>query len=690
MRLAPRDPNPRAPRPERRVGLALLVVMVVFVVLYMVVYHLHFYTRMEAKVSQVRHGDIQSLDAFQSVGQFVMTLLVEDLVSDYGELSDQQAGGGMGGLDGADDNKSGPGAGGGVNERELAAALGVGAAGAADTAEGNFRPSASAIGAGGGAAAGIRHVDYPHENVFKTSVQTVGEVQVKVRVYDNESRLDLMRLFGYVRAPGDEEGLVDGDGNAIDETTMVDNVLAAGDDEDAAAENLRDTLAGRGGASNRASRAAAGEDLDDESAIPLDNVAGLEDEAELNEWVPPSPEQREMTVEMLRHAIEAVLSINEDNEFNYNEKYSSDQVAEEIVQYVIERREDPVQNRIYDVSELLNLDHVTEELFYGPNIGPIPEEGYETLDGEFILTRDEFGDLEATSVYDDVFAADREAEQEQLAELQEQFGAYMDFPGLGGLNANSLTRGMKETSVVELEDGSEVAQVARLPIGLRDIFTTFSTGKVNLNTAPFPVLFALLPSLRDGGSIEDSDANYIAVKIEEYRNRMQDYVEEEEGEGIETNVAQVKDLGQPRRQLPTEEELAAEEEALNGAFTAGAGMDDILGGVGLDGASTYQDLETNYFTSLEQIELVDGTDESDEDLLRSDQGVDRVSEEDDSPLQKVLNDYGPVMVFGSTYFTVELKAKTEGSPLIKTGHLIVKRDPQKKILEVVLWKELQK
>ena len=60
-----------------------MVVMVVFIVLYMMVYHLSFYTVMEEKIAHVRHGDIQGQDALYSVAQLVMAQLTEDIVQDY-------------------------------------------------------------------------------------------------------------------------------------------------------------------------------------------------------------------------------------------------------------------------------------------------------------------------------------------------------------------------------------------------------------------------------------------------------------------------------------------------------------------------------------------------------------------------------------------------------------------------------
>ena len=74
--------GPERPR-SRCDGIALMVVMVVFIVLYMMVYHLSFYTVMEEKIAHVRHGDIQGQDALYSVAQLVMAQLTEEIVQDY-------------------------------------------------------------------------------------------------------------------------------------------------------------------------------------------------------------------------------------------------------------------------------------------------------------------------------------------------------------------------------------------------------------------------------------------------------------------------------------------------------------------------------------------------------------------------------------------------------------------------------
>jgi hypothetical protein len=49
-----------------------------------------------------------------------------------------------------------------------------------------------------------------------------------------------------------------------------------------------------------------------------------------------------------------------------------------------------------------------------------------------------------------------------------------------------------------------------------------------------------------------------------------------------------------------------------------------------------------------------------------------------------------VKTFSSTYFNAELKAKPKNGASIKTGYLTVRRDTKKKMVDVVLWKNLQK
>jgi len=679
----------------------LLVVMILFVLLYMVVFHLRFYTATEERVANVRHGDIQAQDALQSVAQLAMSQLIEDLSQDYTEATESsQAGlpGAAGGGDGLEALAAGGGpAGGGP------AGGGPGRGGGGDTPA----PAAGGDGAGptmvpladplGGAGAGgvggaPAHCDHLREAIFNPQEQTIGDITIKVLLFDNESRFDLNQIFKYVRLPGEEDALT-GPGGVLNADELANMAENAGDGEEGSstlASEIRDRVGlldrnkERARPNDRTADAADPNDPDgavsDEAAASL----GLAEEEALGEWVEPEPERVQGAVDMLARAIEVVLSLNEDRRFFYEDTYQSVQIAEEIIEYVRARRGSETQNRIYDVEELLQLEYVTPEVFYGPQPTEMPEEGIVFDDG-FVLSRDKYGDLVANyEGYDQEYQNDLELQREELSVLQEEFGSFMNFPSVGGLEGNALTRGMQgPVQLYDEETDTEYVAEPPMPMGLRELFTTFSTGKINLNTASVPILYALLPSLEVGA---DGDANFVATAINEYRNTFQPYDESSGEEGVETNTASTVDLGQPKRQLPSEEEeeLSMEDQIYDTVGMAGAG------GLGaFDQGMGMEELETNYFTNIQQIELVDGTDGSEEDILTSQRGIDRVSEEDDSVLQKVLNDYRPVMVFGSTYFTIVLKGKAKTSPLVKTGVLIVKRDPREQMMEVVFWKELQ-
>ena len=641
-----------------------MVVMVVFIVLYMMVYHLSFYTVMEEKIAHVRHGDIQGQDALYSVAQLVMAQLTEDIVQDYSGGAEDPA----------------------ASAPDAGAGAGGAARGGGGGDEGRFVALQTGQQGGVGVEGGSQNFDYLMEAIFNSQQHEVGEVKVKVTITDNERRFDLNRLFEYAPLPAEEDALT-GPGGSLSGEELAE--MAAGTSADTARgqQSLGDKIRSRVGLVNRNDNS----EEDGEAVNELEGVVGLEDEAELTEFVAPTEQQEEATILMLGRAIEVILSLNEDRDFFYRDNYTSDRLARDIVDYVIARRdENNIQNRIYHTTELLNIPSITRELFYGPGPEEIPEEGLET-DAGFLLQKDEFGDLSATYIYDSDQEFLREQEADALSGLMDAFPGGLppelikahgqEFPGIGGLNANSLTRGMTGPAQAFDEEGYEYIEQPEVPIGLQDLFTTFSSGKININTASVPVLYALLPSLREGN---DEEAENVALLINDYRFEYQEFEEEEAVAGVEGGEpAVLKDLGQPKRPLPPEEEeLGGELD-----FNSMVGVDQM----GLDGtgSSPMADVETNYFTNLEQIELVDGTAGDADDLLTSDVGVDRVDAEDDPLLQRVLNDYRNVMCFAGTYFTIELKAKTQTSPLVKSGIMIIKRNVQEKLMEVVLWKELQ-
>jgi len=654
-----------------------MVVMVVFVVLSMVVTQLTYYTAMEEQVARVRHGDIQGQDALYSVAQLVMAQLTEDLVQDYSEGGAQETPASSPAAPGEDAGAAGRAAGGGGGAGGRFVALETGPQGA--------------VGAGGSSG----NYDYLMEAIFNSQQHDVGEVKVKATIIDNERCFDLNRLFDYAPIPGEEDALT-GPGGALSGEELAEMAAGTSGDTEAGGKSLSEQIRSRVGLINRDDDPQeAGEEANE-----LENVAGLEDEVELTEFIEPTEEQKEATNLMLARAIEVMLSLNVDREFNYGvdetsidygiEHYNSDQLARDITDYVLARRTSDEQNRIYHVTELLNIPSVTRELFYGPEPMDIPPEGIETPGG-FLLHRDEFGDLASTFIYDTDQEFIREQEADALSGLMDVFPGGLpaevimehgrEFPGIGGLNANSLTRGMTGPAQVFDEEGYEYIEQPERPIGLREIFTTFSAGKININTASVPVLYALLLSLKEGN---EEEAETVALQINDYRFEFQQFEGEEGVEAPEVGADALKDLGQPKRSRSPEEDELGEGLDLNSMV----GLDEM--GLASSGASApMADTETNYFTNLEQIELVDGSAGDATDLLTSEVGVDRVDAQDDPLLQRVLNDYRNVMCFAGTYFTIELRAKTQGSPVVKSGIMVIKRNAQEKLMEVIFWKELQ-
>ena len=282
--------------------------------------------------------------------------------------------------------------------------------------------------------------------------------------------------------------------------------------------------------------------------------------------------------------------------------------------------------------------------------------------------------------------------------LLDEFGRFASLPaemGFSALQSNSLTRGMTEPVIEVDDDGDDYVLEPPRPLGLSDIFTTFSTGKININTASLPVLFGLLTSL------EEDDAKFVAHEIVHYRNKFQEEVAEEDADSLDSlDDRATPDLGQPTRQIPAELQGGPlgdllGEGGLASLGAAGLPPEALASLSNLDAADLaamgggYQNLETNYFTNLQQLELVDGSDGTPDDMLRSGEGVERVDGEDDSLLRRVIYDYEKVAVFGSTYFDVELKAKPEKGQTVKTGFLTVRRDPSRGMIEILMWKELE-
>lgn len=658
----------------RQEGMALLVIMVVFVVLYLVIYQLHFSTKMEEHIAQSRYGEAESQIAFYSAGLFVITHLVEDLTKDS-----RGSGDALGTALGAETEKP----------RQL-----TDPGGKSD--ELGKLTSLKGAGTAGGGGSGKAH-DSLYENIFNANQQQVGDTSVKIVIEDGERKFDLNWLFDYARIRGEE---VEAGAAALTEDDAVAAVGNATSEADAS-KRLEQTFRQRteerrakkkGGSGTTAAKEAGGIARVDEGGATEDgttpeSVAAMSD-YENPEFESPDPVRIEETKKMVERAILMMISINENNYgriYKRAARYDAGAMAQRIVDYVLERRSATYQNRVFLITELLNLcsesgeepGDVTPEIFYGPYPRLVDDEVYPVGDA-FVLKRDEFGDIIPEYQYGDEESGYREDEKQQIAALEEQFGRFMDFGGMGfsRLMGNALTRGMQELPIEEDQNGEEyVVEVPRL-LGLRDLFTTYSTGKININTASVPILYSLLLSLSDGPG---GEAELVAFNIRDWRARFK--VEEDEN-GIKS-VDPAKD-----RKTSREKRDEKRKQAQELAPASGAALDPTLMDQGLE--SSYEDLDLNYFTSLDQLELIDGVDGGPTDVLQKDQGVERVSAEDDTLYRRVIHDLEKVAVFSSTYFNAELKAKPKEGRSIKTGYLTLRRDLKKRMVDVVLWKNQQK
>ena len=178
------QPTTRVIHDPAQSGIALMVVMVVFVVLYLVVYQLHFYDEHggEDRVPALRRGGVLRLDALDGPlrhdpprrgpeGGSPECLLL------LGRARRRRA--------------EGPGRGGeGGGEGSIP--------GGGDAGANPFAPISLET-AGGGSS----WYDYIHENIFQENRQQIGDTTVKVILSDGESKFDLNRLFDYVRLADD-------------------------------------------------------------------------------------------------------------------------------------------------------------------------------------------------------------------------------------------------------------------------------------------------------------------------------------------------------------------------------------------------------------------------------------------------------------------------------------------------------
>jgi len=222
---------------------------------------------------------------------------------------------------------------------------------------------------------------------------------------------------------------------------------------------------------------------------PEDPEAPLPEE---EEYVPPSPDELEDAEIVLSRLIEALILANQESEFDYlDDPPDPELAARAIVAWVAERQAEPETRLIRSIEELRGVEGVTWELFHGP--APAEDEDDEEVEDD--------------------------EEDDPLGSLAEEFG---EMPGFE-----------------QTDEG--VLELAR-PLGLRDVLTTHSTGKLNLNTARPEVIAALLLGFED---IEE--AREIGLQIDTFLNSYA-VAEEEEGgmvpAGDETEDAESQEFNE--------------------------------------------------------------------------------------------------------------------------------------------------
>lgn len=378
-----RSPHPRPA--GREGGIALFIVLVTVLILTIVIFQLTFTTKIEERISQNRQGFLEMSQALLAVARTGVQSLESDLMEDLGFVTEET------GEEETDPNKppEAPPPAPGPGEEE--------------TPEPEER------------------FDTRHESWAHLQNQSLNDVEVELRIFDGEGRIDLNHLFEYAQRPEEEE------------------------EEDPA-----DPPGGppAGPPADPADPA----DPDD----PEDPLAEQEEEYE-----PPTPEELEDAEIVLSRLFQGVIAANEEAGFEYAELPDPELAAREIVGWVQQIQSEPESRLIRSLEQIRGLDGVSWELFHGP--AP-PELDEEDEDGE--------------------------SEDDPLAGLVEDLG---EIPGYE-----------------QVDEG--VLEIAR-PIGIRDVLTTHSTGKLNLNTARPEVIAALLLGFED---LEE--AREIALQIDTHLN----------------------------------------------------------------------------------------------------------------------------------------------------------------------------
>ncbi|MCA8960567.1 MAG: hypothetical protein KDC38_08640 [Planctomycetes bacterium] len=292
----------------------------------------------------------------------------------------------------------------------------------------------------------------------------------------------------------------------------------------------------------------------------------------------PSDDRVEKTKVMVSRLIEAVIDYNIQNGFPYDDTPNPEAAAEAICEWVLDRLQDDNTRRIRRIDALKDLEAVGWELFHGP-VDPKEIE------------------------------AEEERRESGFAEELDRFGTQE----LGGIP------GTEET-----EDG--VIEIPR-PLGLRDVLTPYSSGRINLNTARPEIVLALLIDME-----EYEDALSVAESID---LRLTSYVQTDEDEA-----------------------------------DTGTGTDE----------ETEQTQEFNTFTVIDDLRAID---EEDDDI-DWEESVATYDGDDMKIWDIILKDLKPVATYTSVFFDAKIVARRQDEKI--EAELVVARDDKK--VKVLSWREI--
>ncbi len=339
------------------------------------------------------------------------------------------------------------------------------------------------------------------------------------------------------------------------------------------------------------------------------------EQEDLPEFEFPSEERIEKTVIMLAKLVEAVIDTNQLNGYDYYEVPNPDTVADAIVNWVLQRFEDEETRQIWSLQGIEQLDVISYELMHGP---ALPEDELEELEEEELYADDEF---------------------------------YSGFDEFGA----GIYEGFEEN-----EDATGLIPIPE-PLGLSDVLTCFSSGRINLNTARREVLIALLVNVSDFEAAWEI-ANEIDVHLNTYLDAQTD--DSSPGTSAPSPGGTSQDAENALSQFGIDSSVLG-----GSAGSSGAGGDES----GLD--EEEEQVDFNVFTDFPQVIAVNEEWNSN-DILIDDQRI----------ADHLQTDLQPVSTFKSRYFTARLKGVKEKQEL--EGELVLVRYNDR--IQVLSWKSLSK